>query len=57
MQTTDTLLLGILLMLFGGISVLGDILVPYEWAVLTLWLGLFVGVSGVVVEQVSPNES
>ncbi|WP_435155599.1 hypothetical protein [Haladaptatus sp. DFWS20] len=57
MQTTDALLLGILLVLFDGIAILDDVLLPSEWAVGTLWLGLFVGVDGAVFDQFGPTES
>jgi hypothetical protein len=50
MQTTDYLLLGILLTMFGGIGLLGHVL-SYEWAVATMWLGLLVGVGGTIFDE------
>ncbi|WP_266078973.1 hypothetical protein [Haladaptatus caseinilyticus] len=57
MQTTNALLLGILLTQFGGVAVLGNVLLPFELATGTLWLGLLVGVGGVVKNQFTPSES
>ncbi|SIR51173.1 hypothetical protein SAMN05421858_2577 [Haladaptatus litoreus] len=57
MQTTDYLLLGILLLSFGGISLLGNVLLPYEWAVITLWLGFVVGIGGVIINEFEAFES
>ncbi|GAA0224916.1 hypothetical protein ACFFQF_09895 [Haladaptatus pallidirubidus] len=57
MKTTNALLLGILLVLFGGVASLGNELVPYEWAVITLWVGLAVGVGGVVFNEFVQSES
>ncbi|WP_158413647.1 hypothetical protein [Haladaptatus cibarius] len=57
MKTTDFLLLGILFVLFGGVAILGDVVFSYEWAVITLWLGLFVGVGGVVANQFTGSKS
>lgn len=51
MQTTDYLLLGILLTIFGGTAFLGHAVLSYEWAVTTMWLGLLVGVGGTILDE------
>ncbi|MFH5799596.1 hypothetical protein [Haladaptatus sp. CMAA 1911] len=51
MHTTDYLLLGISLTLFGGIALLGHTVLSAEWAVATMWIGLVVGVGGTIFDE------